>query len=448
MGFRIARMLSFSAICLSISCSAEHKVSEQQSQDIPKNIIMVVGDGMGPAYTTAYRYFNDKNLSNGVDQTIFDELHIGSASTYPAPVSGLVTDSAAGATALATGVKTYNGAVAVDVNKKPLNTALREAKRLGMKTGIVVTSQIVHATPASYVTHNESRRNYNQIADRFFDDRINNDFVLDIMLGGGTDYFKRADRDLVTEFEEAGFQFADTYSDLSMLSNKPQRILGLFAPIALPWALDDVNPHRLSFMTEQAIKHLENNNGFFLLIEASLIDWAGHANDIASALAEMDDLASTMKLLQRYVNLHPDTLVVLTADHSTGGITLGAGGDYRWEPSYLGGLKSSPAKISTDMQSSDDPVQYVESQIGFALNKDERIALLSASADPDQRKRESVIKDILDHRSNTGWTTSGHTGIDVPVFATGAGHRLFSGSVNNTDIGKTMLRLLKQKSVQ
>lgn len=440
---RITNICLLSMALLSTFCLAEH-----HNKAIPKNIIMVVGDGMGPAYTTAYRYFSDQDLSNGVERTIFDELYVGSASTYPAPISGLVTDSAAGATALASGVKTYNGAVAVDVNKKPLNTVLREAKRLGMKTGIVVTSQIVHATPASYVTHNESRRNYNQIADSFFDDRINHQFLLDVMLGGGTDYFKRLDRDLIAEFTKNGFKYADSYAALNALSNKPQPILGLFAPIALPWALDDVNPHRLSFMTKHALKHLDNNRGFFLLVEASMIDWAGHANDIAGAMAEMDDLASTMQLLKRYVQLNPETLVVLTADHSTGGITLGAGGDYRWDPKWLSGLKSSPTNISSEMQFSSNPSQYLESQLGFALSKDEHVALSSITEDTDQRKREAVIKKIIDKRTNTGWTTGGHTGIDVPIFAYGSGHHLFVGSKDNTDIAKMIFSLLEQKGEQ
>ena len=127
----------------------------------PKNIIMVIADGMGPAYTTAYRYFNDNPATELIEETIFDRLFIGTSSTYPASTSGLVTDSAASATALASGVKSYNGAIGLDVNKKRVQTVLEFAKIQGKKTGIVVTSQINHATPAAYLAHNESRQNYN-----------------------------------------------------------------------------------------------------------------------------------------------------------------------------------------------------------------------------------------------------------------------------------------------
>ena len=135
---------------------------------------MVVGDGMGPAYTTAYRYFSDNPETDLIEETVFDRHLVGMASTYPARVSGYVTDSAAAATALATGVKSYNGAIGLDVNKKSVESVLEWAKKQGKKTGVVVTSQVNHATPASYLAHNESRRNYNAIADSYIHKAISN----------------------------------------------------------------------------------------------------------------------------------------------------------------------------------------------------------------------------------------------------------------------------------
>ena len=118
----------------------------------PKNIIMMVGDGMGPAYTTAYRMYADDPSTPEIEETVFDRLLVGMASTHPDMGSGYVTDSAAGATALSTGVKTYNGAIGVDANKKPVQTVLELAKTQGRKTGVAVTSQINHATPASFIS--------------------------------------------------------------------------------------------------------------------------------------------------------------------------------------------------------------------------------------------------------------------------------------------------------
>lgn len=407
----------------------------------PKNIIMVVADGMGPAYTTAYRLYKDDPNTPMIELTALDPFLVGTSQTYPASVSGYVTDSAASATALAAGVKTYNGAIGLDVNKQTVESVLQRAKKLGKRTGIAVTSQIVHATPAAYVAHNESRRNYNEIADSFLDDRINDNNVVDVMLGGGWRYFIRDDRNLVQEFKALGYQYAASYTDLlSLPKGKPT--LGLFADTGLPTALDDVNPHRLSVLTESAISHLENVNGYFLLVEASQVDWAGHANDIASAMGEMEDLEQTIKMLKSYVDQHPDTLVILTADHSTGGLTIGADGDYRWSPEFIQNMKASVTVMSEKIINSEDMTLYVEDVFGFALNEDEKNIISGISSGMDATERENILKSILDKRTNTGWTTSGHTGVDVEVYAFGAGAQAFAGNLNNTDIAKKIFTFL------
>ncbi|MGY0641418.1 MAG: alkaline phosphatase, partial [Paraglaciecola chathamensis] len=337
----------------------------------PKNVIMVVGDGMGPAYTTAYRYFADDKNTLDVEQTVFDRMLVGMASTYPARISGYVTDSAAGATALATGVKSYNGAIAVNVDKKPVSTVLEWAKEQGMKTGVAVTSQINHATPAGYSAHNESRKNYDQIADSYFDEKINDHFVLDVMLGGGWDYFIRDDRNLVAEFKKAGYQYVDNIAHLKTANSK-QPLLGLFAEQGLNWALDMPPKQRLKTLTQAAVEHLENDQGFFLLVEASQIDWAGHSNDVGAAMSEMQDLAQTMTWLEQYVDAHPDTLLVLTADHSTGGFTIGANKIYRWEPQWLDNLQASPYAIAKQLMSAEKKSALAAELLGFSLNEEEK----------------------------------------------------------------------------
>ena len=415
--------------------------SAEANVSTPKNIIMVVADGMGPAYTTAYRLYKDDPSTPMIELTALDPFLIGSAQTYPASVSGYVTDSAASATALAAGIKTYNGAIGLDVDKQSVESVLQRAKKLGKRTGVAVTSQIVHATPAAYVAHNESRRNYNEIADSFLDDRINNQNVVDVMLGGGWSYFIRDDRNLVEEFKELGYQYANSYTDLLALP-KGKPTLGLFADVGLPKALDDVNPHRLSVLTESAIAHLENVNGYFLLVEASQVDWAGHANDISSAMGEMEDLEQTIKMLKSYVDQHPNTLVVLTADHSTGGLTIGAEGDYRWSPEFIQNMKASVTVMSEKIIDNEDMTLYVEDVFGFALNEDEKNIISGISSSMGVRERENILKSLLDKRTNTGWTTSGHTGVDVEVYAFGAGAQAFAGNLNNIDIAKKIFTFL------
>lgn len=449
--------------CLTISCGNTHQSTEVESQSVttysaPKNIIMIIGDGMGPAYTTAYRYFKDDPKTSNVENTVFDRHLVGMSSTYPDTEHHYVTDSAASATALSSGIKTYNGAIGVDMDKNAVETVLERAKSLGKKTGIVVTAQINHATPASYLTHNESRYNYNEIADSFLDNGIK----ADLYLGGGWKYFIREDRNLVNEFKEKGFTYVDTYQALEKITeSKP--LLGLFGDSSLSSALDDSNPHRLSTMTKAATKQLENENGYFMLIEASQIDWGGHANDIAFAMGEMDDLAKTLEYLESYVNNHPDTLVVVTADHSTGGFTLAANGTFEWKPEILRTMKQSPHSIANTLETNDITQINVDALFNFSLTKDELSSLIIAKNDAisankmanitDKEKAKKIdvekalstaVKAIINTRTNTGWTSSGHTAVDVPVFSMGTNKALFNGFQDNTDIAKKIFSLLNK----
>ncbi len=408
----------------------------------PKNIIMVVADGMGPAYTTAYRYFNDNPDTEIIEETVFDRHLVGLSSTYPAKESGYITDSAASATALSTGVKTYNGAIGVDVKKQPVQTVLEWAKLQDKRTGVVVTSQINHATPASYLAHNEHRRNYNAIADDYIDEGIK----ADVYLGGGWEYFIREDRNLVNEFKQNGFHYVDTYQALQTApENTP--LLGLFDDTGLPSALDDSNPHRLSLMTNAALKQLENDNGFFMLVEASQVDWAGHGNDIATAMAEMDDLAKTMELLEDYVNKNPDTLVVLTADHSTGGFTIAANGNYAWKPDVIRTMTMTPKAIAKELTAGEFTAKDLSDKLNFNITEEEFSKLTQATNDAKDKQKALTIalKKLIDVRTNTGWTTSGHTGIDVPVFAMGHSYKAFQGELDNTAIAKIIFTLLGKK---
>ncbi len=424
----------------------------------PKNIIMVIGDGMGPAYISAYRYLKDNPKTDIVEQTVFDRHLVGMSSTYPHKESGYVTDSAAGATALSSGTKTYNGAIAVDIDKNPVETVLEKAYKQGKNIGVVVTSQVNHATPAGYLAHNENRRNYNAIADSYLD----KGWKTDILLGGGWKYFLRDDRNLVKEITELGVYYIDAYKQLAKLpKNKP--VLGLFADVGLPWALDDNNPHRLSAMTKAATQHLlaqKNNKGFFMLIEASQIDWGGHGNDIVAAMGEMDDLAKTMEYLENFVKQNPDTLVVLTADHSTGGLTVAANGEYKWDPEIIRAMKKSPKAIAQQLTSQKITKPLVETLFNFKLNDDEIAQLVTAKKSPHQEDKNNMyadkkaslvqkallneIKAIINHRTNTGWTSTGHTAIDVPVFAFGEDKEKFIGLKDNTDIAKTIFNLLQK----
>lgn len=411
------------------------------AESAPKNIIYMIGDGMGPAYTTAYRYFKDDPNTKVVDPTVFDTILRGMAHTYPDDHT-YVTDSAAGATALSSGHKSYNGAIAVDTDKKPVKTMLEVAKERGMTTALVATSQINHATPASFASHNESRRNYDEIANDYIDNKIAGKLPVDLMLGGGTKYYVREDRNLVEEFKAAGYQYSDDFTAMNDLKQVPA--LGLFAEVGLPFALDE-NPTRLTQMTTKALDLLDgqNDKGFFVMIEGSQIDWCGHANDIACAMGEMDDFAKSIEQAKAYVDKNPDTLLVITADHSTGGLTLGAHGQYKWETDVVKGVKATAGTITKDLLENDDlkAVWQKYSDIEFT---DANSIKLNEAKKMGDKALLLAVKDIINHASFTGWTTGGHTAIDVQVFAYGKRAEDFYGSQNNTAIADKLIDFIKQ----
>lgn len=441
-------------------CNDQHQTNQTTMvSKKPKNIIMVVGDGMGPAYISAYRYFHDDPNTAEMEQTVFDRTLVGMSATYPAPVSGYVTDSAAGATALSAGIKTYNGAIAMNVNEQPVTTILEVSKRLGKKTGVVVTSQVNHATPASFMSHNIERGNYEQIADSY----VERHQMYDVVLGGGWKFFLREDRDLVSEFKEVGYQYVEDYAALdNVIIDKP--LFGLFADVGLPWALDDSDANRLNTMTSTALKQLESDNGFFMLVEASQVDWGGHSNDIAAVMGEMNDLAITLEMLEDFVSKHPDTLVVVTADHSTGGMTLGRNGKYEWKPEILRSMKHSPSYIAEQLLRTGITQEVATNLLNFSLTESE-LSLLKSSKNIGENNQQltsegnpyadvasdkvkkalyATIKQIIDARTLTGWTTGAHTAVDVPVFAFGSHSEMFVGLNNNTDIAKKIFSLLQE----
>ena len=301
---------------------AEAKATESEKAPV-KNVIFMIGDGMGNPYTTGYRYFKANHSDKRVPQTAFDTYLVGQQATYPEDEEENVTDSASAATAMAAGVKTYNNAIALDNDKSKTETVLERAKKVGKSTGLVATSEITHATPAAYGAHNVSRKNMAEIADDYFDDQIDGQHKVDVLLGGGSELFARKDRDLVKEFSQAGYGHVTDKKSLN--ENQDDKILGLFAPGGLPKMIDRTEEvPSLADMTEAALQRLDKNEkGFFLMVEGSQIDWAGHSNDIVGAMSEMQDFEAAFEKAIDFAKKDGETLVVTTADNSTGGLSLG-----------------------------------------------------------------------------------------------------------------------------
>ena len=203
--FAVVSSLALTSLASSVS-TAEAKEKDDNNAQV-KNVIFLIGDGMGVSYTSAYRYLKDDPTTNFAEKTAFDNYLVGQQMTYPEDPAQNVTDSASAATAMSAGIKTYNNAIAVDNDKSEVKTVLEAAKEKGKSTGLVATSEITHATPASFGSHDISRKNMNAIADDYYDDLINGKHKVDVLLGGGTDLFVRQDRNLVDEFKKDGYSY-------------------------------------------------------------------------------------------------------------------------------------------------------------------------------------------------------------------------------------------------
>lgn len=433
-----------------LCCTAAYAASEPRT-----NIIFLVGDGMGVAYTGAYRLFQDDLTTPQLETTIFDEMLVGMATTYPDDHS-LVTDSAAAATALASGVKTFNGAIGVNSQHQPTTSILDKARTLGYLTGIAVTSQVNHATPAAFVAHLDSRDDYDDIANQYVDLRINNKPKVDLILGGGQEYFIRADRNLIKEFETLGYSYQSDIAALGQIKKLPA--IGLFAKVGMDSALGNEHPLRLTEMTEKALALLQASaqenkpkKPFLLMLEASQIDWCGHANDIACAMGEMQDMAATMKLIKQFIDKNPNTIFVATADHSTGGLSIGAHEQYRWNANVVRQIKATGPNIARQLLANPQTWRAVwQTLTQIKLTDDEQKAMDAILAQVNEASNKVMVAKLssqslayIDKYSVTGWTTKAHTGEDVQIFSYGKNRNNFMGAMDNTDIAKKLMKYLE-----
>lgn len=425
------------------TAGSEAEAKSTSKKTTPKNVIFLIGDGMGNSYTSAYRYLKNSSNSKFKNQTSFDRYLVGQQMTYPEDPLQNVTDSASAATAMSAGVKTYNNAIAVDNNKKDVKTVLESAKEMGKATGLVATSEITHATPAAFGAHDESRKNMNGIADDYFDELVKGKHKIDVLLGGGKSNFVREDRDLTKEFKKDGYNYVTSKAELQ--KNKNNQLLGLFADGGMDKMIDrNAETPSLADMTNSAIKQLsKDKDGFFLMIEGSQIDWAGHDNDIVGAMSEMKDFEKAFQAAINYAKKDKNTLVVATADHSTGGFSLAANDDYNWFPEAIKAAKKTPDFMAAQIAGGADVEGTLKKYSGLSLTEDEINSVKEANTGK-VTDIDNAIEKIYDKRSNTGWTTGGHTGEDVNVYAFGPESTKFAGQIDNTDQAKIIFHLIEK----
>ena len=288
---------------LSTSCSNS---KSNNTTNKPQNIILLIGDGMSIPQICA-------SMLTQESPTSFEQFPVtGLVKTHSK--SHRITDSAAGGTAIATGHKTNNGMIGMNADSIAVPSMLEIFSDRGMKTGVIATSYITHATPASFVAKNINRNNYEEIAADF----ANSDKV-DLLIGGGRNHFnKRKDNvNLIEKMQSDGWNYYDTLINVDTSANKiiiladndhlpPYSIRGNFLPEA----------------TSLALRNLKNENGFFLMVEGSQIDFACHDKDSTYLINEMNDFNNTINVVLEFAEENPNTLVIVTADHETGGLTI------------------------------------------------------------------------------------------------------------------------------
>ena len=436
-----------------------------------KYAFLFIGDGMGQAQVNLTQaYLSASKGETGFGEMTFTQFpYTGLITTHSA--SSLATCSSAAGTALATGMKTSNGRVSMSPGGDTIyQTIAEKAQEAGMKTGIVTSVSIDHATPASFYTHNTMRSNYFEIGV----DLSRSGF--DYFAGGG---FLEPDGKLdgrpanvLKEAVKNGYTIIDNPNDFNTL-NKSSKVL-VISPVqgssaSLPFTLGS-NPANLSLadFTAKGIRVLTNQRGYFMMVEGGKIDWACHMNDAATTVHEVMAFdAAIREALKVYMLFPEETIIVVTADHETGGLSLGnrlPGGEVN--PYVLLGQKTSPENFSNYIngyrkKSSGDIDQDFERFMGmltnmFGFNSGDESTTLTAEEVLDLK--EAFMKSmnstaesnlvanttigIMNNKAGISWGTTDHTAVAVPVYAIGAGAERFTGYHDNTDIPKILEDLL------
>lgn len=416
------------------------------AQEHPRNIIFFITDGFGPASVTLTRDY--AGYTEGRDVLSFDTMLVGMARTWS--TNSRVTDSAAGATALATGHKSYNGAIAVDTAGQPLATVLEGAAKKGMATGLVVTTRITHATPAGFSAHVAQRASENDVAEQ------QAALGIDLLIGGGLRQFlpteaggKRTDgRNLIEELAARGYTVASTKAELEALTHLPA--IALLRENQLEYEIDR-DPAKEPSLTEMTMKAIEllsqSDKGFFVMIEASRIDHAAHENDAAAHIHDTLAFDEAIAAAVRWAKQDGNTLVLSTSDHETGGLTVGRAingrGVYNWKPEKIVPIKRSQMVISAKILEGARPDSILAADMGLTDLTDDDHALLSAALAKKRTQDISyAISEILGRRAIIGWTTDGHTAVDVNIYAYGPGFERFRGNMDNHVVGQRVAELL------
>lgn len=424
----------------------------QTKKATAKNVILLIPDGLSVAPMTLTRWIKGSELS-------FDKYTCGLVSTYNSDMT--IADSAPAGSAYATGFKSQTGNIAstgkvysapgvsapTNGELRPLATVLEAAKLSGRSTGLVCTSEFMHATPADFAGHDPSRKNYDGISEQII---FNN---VDVVLGGGWSFLEaanRADKDnVIDQIAARGYTLVKTPAEFA--ATKATKLFGLFAPKSLAYEFDrdPAMEPALEEMTEKAIAALSGNkNGFFLMVEGSKVDWAAHANDPVGIVSDVFAFDRACKVALDFAAKDKNTIVIVVTDHGNSGFSIGdksTTGSYDKTPYtafYQPILKATrtgeglEAFIAADKS---NIKEVVAKYYGISDLSDDEVAAISKAA---PGALNAVVGPMMATRAKIGFTTGGHTGEDVVLSVYDPSGNRPTGVIDNTDIAKYIERSL------
>lgn len=451
-------------------------------------VFLFVGDGMGSAQVAlaeAYRASVEGDPV-GFVPTSFSRFPVRADVTTHCAVRR-TTESAAAGTAIASGSKAGEAAIGVDVSGKALRTLAEEARDAGVPVGILTTVPVNHATPAAFYAHAPNRNDYWEIGRQLADSRMSLFAGGDFQEPGGRKGESR--EDLREIAKKKGFRVVRGRDSIVANTTLPAILFGLDPnAAALPWEMDssDARTPVLADYVASAIRLLDGPKGFFVMAEAGKIDWAGHANDARANIDEVWGLDQAVKVALEFASRHPrQTLILVTADHETGGLSLGNGpSGYATEFALLRHQKSSkdrledllaPIAASIETAKTAGDTAKVVSQVFARIATETGLGrvpeLALAATDSVEileslRARWGIAKAgtksgygatgspaatairILNRKAGVGWTSGAHTAIPVPLYAKGVGQERFGGRLDNTDIPRILRELVEWRTTR
>ena len=432
----------------------------------PTNRIIMFGDGVAAAHLELGRYSSQYLLGRpfAITDTALREGTMGLMTVHP--FEALVTDSAAAATAMGTGVKTRNGAVGVGPDGQPVLTVMEAAKAAGKRIGLLTTTSIWDASPAGFSVHVVTRGDSQGVVDQYLA------LEPDVLMGGGRGFFlprevpggQRTDgQDMVALFRAKGYEVASTPEELRAATGP--RLLGLFANADMDFELDRDPAEQPSLveMTEAAFRVLSQDspNGFVLFVENENPDTASHRNDIAATMRDMWAFDEAVQRALDFQRRTADTLLLIAGDHECGGLTAtyaqrdfsttASGNRFYAAGEHLervGGISLSleAAAVRLGSQPSAEALDLLlaEHFPGFSLDADLREAILAQRMLdlPYTRPTAHALGRMIARQTGFYWGTGGHGTDPVPIGALGVGAERFGGYYDNTDFGRTLLQLV------